>query len=139
MKEFERCIKKRYLIKINVTKEMIQKEISTAEYDLNRSIESNINEDYKWASVQAYYSMFHAAKSLVLKKGYREKSHYCLLIALKELYLNQGLINQEMVDNFELCMHLRHDADYGLLYDQESARTAIKYAEVFLKKTLKIL
>jgi uncharacterized protein (UPF0332 family) len=27
------------------------------------------DEDYKWASVQAYYSMFHAAKALVLKKG----------------------------------------------------------------------
>lgn len=83
--------------------------------------------------------MFHAAKALVLEKGYREKSHYCLLTALKELYVNQGLMNQEMIDNFELCMHLRHDADYGLLYDQESAKTAIKYAEIFLKKTLKIL
>ena len=106
---------------------------------VNRSKESTRDEDYKWAALQAYYSMFHAAKALVLEKGYREKSHYCRLIALKELYVNQGLMNQEMVDNFELCMHLRHDADYGLLYDQESAKTAIKYAEIFLKKTLKIL
>ncbi len=139
MNEFERCVKERRLIKINATKEMIQKEISTAGYDLNRSKGSTRDEDYKWAAVQAYYSMFHAAKALVFEKGYREKSHYCLLIALKELYVNQGLMNQEMVDNFELCMHLRHDADYGLLYDQESAKTAIKYAEIFLKKTLKIL
>ena len=139
MNEFERCLKERRLIKINATNEMIQKEISTAEYDLNSSKDSAKDEDYKWAAVQAYYSMFHAAKALVLKKGFREKSPYCRLIALKHLYVNQGLMNQEMIDNFELCMHLRHDADYGLIYDQESAKSAIKYTKIFLKETLKIL
>jgi len=139
MNEFERCITDRRLIKIKASKEMIQKEISSAEYDLERSRDSIVDEDYKWAVVQAYYSMFHAAKALVLKKGYREKSHYCLIIALKELYVNRGLMNQELVDNFELCMHLRHEADYGLLYNQESAETAIKYSEAFLKNVLKLL
>lgn len=47
MNEFERCVKERRLIKINATKEMIQKEISTAEYDLNRSKGSTKDEDYK--------------------------------------------------------------------------------------------
>jgi uncharacterized protein (UPF0332 family) len=72
MNDFENCIKERHLIKIKASNEMIQKEIESAEYDLERSNESMKNEDYKWASVQAYYSMFHAAKALVLKKGYRE-------------------------------------------------------------------
>ena len=48
-------------------------------------------------------------------------------------------MNQEMIDNFELCMRLRHDADYGLLYDKESATVANKYAEVFLKNALLLL
>jgi len=41
-----------------------------------------------------------------------------------------------MADNFEICMNLRHDADYGLIYDQESAETAVNYAESFLNNTL---
>ena len=83
--------------------------------------------------------MFHAAKALVLKKGYREKSHFCLIIALRELYVKEEKLNLEMVENFELCMNLRHEADYGLTYHQESAGTAIKYAEEFLNTTLKII
>lgn len=139
MNDFERCIKERHLIKIKATSEMIEKEITTAEYDLERSKESMKDEDYKWASVQAYYSMFHAAKALVLKKGYREKSHYCLIIAVRELYVKDGTMNDELADTLELCMHLRHDADYGLIYDKESADTAIHYAQQFLSKTKKLL
>jgi len=139
MDEFERCIKERRIIKIKPSNEMIQKELDSAEYDLERAINSPEEEDFKWAAVQSYYSMFHAAKALVLKKGYREKSHFCLVIALRELYVNEDTLNTEMVENLELCMHLRHEADYGLTYHQESAETAIKYAEEFLNNTSKLL
>jgi uncharacterized protein (UPF0332 family) len=139
MNDFERCIKERHLIKMKVSHEMIEKEISSAEYDLERSKESMKNEDYKWASVQAYYSMFHAAKALVLKKGYREKSHYCLIVGIRELYVKDGKMSEEFADSLEVCMHLRHDADYGLIYDQESAEAATRYAQEFLSKTKKLL
>lgn len=139
MNDFERCIKERRIIKINPSNEMIQKEIGSAEYDLERARNSLEEEDFKWAAVQSYYSMFHAAKALVLKKGYREKSHFCLVIAFRELYVNEDTLNAEMVENLELCMHLRHEADYGLTYHQESAETAVKYAEEFLYNTLKLL
>jgi len=139
MNDFERCIKERHLLTIKATKEMIEKETTSADYDLSRSKESMRDEDYKWASVQAYYSMFHAAKALVLKKGYREKSHYCLIIAIRELYVKDGTMNDELADTLELCMHLRHDADYGLIYDKESAETAIRYAQQFLSVTKKLL
>lgn len=52
--------------------------------------------------------------------------------------MKDGEMNDELADNLELCMHLRHDADYGLIYDQESAEAAIRYAKHFLsvvKKT----
>ena len=68
-----------------------------------------------------------------------EKSHFCLVIALKELFVNEDELNAEMLENFELCMNLRHEADYGLTYHQESAETAIKYAEEFLNNALKLL
>ena len=83
--------------------------------------------------------MFHTAKALILAEGYREKSHYCLIIALQELYVNKSRMDQEMVDNLELCMHLRHDADYGSLYDKESALASLRYAKTFLDVTKKLL
>ena len=139
MDDFERCIKERRLIKIKPSEEMIQKELDSAEYDLERARNSLNEEDFKWAAVQSYYSMFHAAKALVLKKEYREKSHFCLIIALKELFVKEDELNAEMLENLELCMNLRHEADYGLTYHQESAETAIKYAEEFLNNALKLL
>ena len=139
MNDFERCIKERRLVKIKPSNEMIQKELDSAEYDLKRARNSLEEGDFKWDAVQSYYSMFHAAKALVLKKEYREKSHFCLVIALRELYVKEDTLNAEMVENLELCMHLRHEADYGLTYHQESAETAIKYAEEFLNNALKLL
>ena len=139
MNEFEQCVKERKLIKFKPSQDMIQKELSSAEYDLERAKNSLNEEDFKWTAIQSYYSMFHAAKALVLKKGYREKSHFCLIIALRELYVKENTLNVEMVDNIELCMHLRHEADYGLIYNQESAETAIKYAGTFLNNALKLL
>jgi uncharacterized protein (UPF0332 family) len=137
--DFERCIKERRLIKIKPSTEMIQKEVESAEYDLERARNSLDGGDCKWAAVQSYYSMFHAAKALVLKRGYREKSHFCFIIALRELYVKKDKLNAELVENLELCMSLRHEADYGLTYHQESAETALKYAEEFLEKALNFL
>ena len=139
MNNFERCIKERRLIKIKPPREMIQKEVESSEYDLERARNSLEEEDFKWAAVQSYYSMFHAAKALVLKKGYREKSHFCLIIALKELYVKEDRLHADLVENLELCMNLRHEADYGLTYHQESAETALRYAEEFLNKALHLI
>jgi uncharacterized protein (UPF0332 family) len=139
MNDFERCIKERRLVKIKPSKEIIQKEVESSEYDLERAKNSLEEGDFKWAAVQSYYSMFHAAKALVLKKGYREKSHFCLIIALRELYVKEDKLDSEMVENFELCMSLRHEADYGLTYHQESAETALKYAEEFLDEALNLI
>ena len=118
---------------------MIQKELKGAEYDLSSAEESLQDKDYKWSSVQSYYSMFHAAKALVLKKGYREKSHYCLLVALRELFVGSGELESECVENFEMSMDIRHEADYALLYEEESARLAYENAVRFLDKTRSIL
>ena len=139
MNEFERCLKDRRVLAIKPSGEMIEKELEGAKYDLSSAEESLHDEDYKWASVQAYYSMFHAAKALIFKKGYREKSHYCLLIALRELYVKTKKLNSEFADNFEMIMDIRHEADYALTYDEESARIAIENARNFLEKALALL
>jgi len=62
----------------------------------------------------------------VLKKGYRERSHHCLLIAVRELYVKDGSIDARLAEEFDLCMGIRLDADYGIIYDQESAEIAIR-------------
>jgi len=139
MNEFEICLKERKIVKIKPSIEMIKKETKNAEYDLARSKESLSKKDYKWASIQAYYSMFHSAKALVLNKGYREKSHYCLLVALRELYIKTDELDKESADDFEMCMDIRQEADYGLTYSSRSAELSVKAAEKLLEVAKSIL
>ena len=139
MSEFENCLKNRGILRIEPTREMLCKEMDNAEYDLSKADDSLLSEDFKWASVQAYYSMFHSAKALVLKKGYREKSHYCLLVALKELYIKPGDLGTDIADDFEMCRDIRHEADYGMVYRKESAALSIEAARRLFELATEIL
>ena len=134
---FKRCLDDRKLIKIAIQPDLINKELDAAEFDFKSAEESSSGDNFKWATVQAYYSMFHTAKALVLSKGYREKSHMCLSIALKALFVDEGTIERKYYDHLKDCMHLREDADYGLIYSEASADEVVKWASEFLEAAKK--
>ena len=81
--------------------------------------------------------MFHAARALVYSKVFREKSHYALLVALRNLLVRE--IGIEIIKAFEDAMNLREEADYGLTFSEAGAFEAVKAAEAFLKKTKEVL
>ncbi|MDP7078377.1 MAG: HEPN domain-containing protein [Candidatus Undinarchaeales archaeon] len=128
MNEFQRCLQEGRLVRIEPSPALVSKELGSAEYDLHRAEESLGKGDFKWASVQAYYAMFHAAKALVLSKGYREKGHYCLIVALRELFVGPGELDASIGDDLELCMDIRHEADYSLVFSGENAALAVRSA-----------
>jgi len=70
-------------------------------------------------------------------KGFREKSHYALLIAIKELFRNE--LNLSLIQGFEDAMHLREAADYGLTFSKEGAFDVIETAQKFLFEAKKLL
>ncbi len=132
-------INKRKIIEIRPDKELIIKEIKASEYDLESALESLKREDYKWAIIQGYYSMFHSARALLFNKGYREKSHRALAEALRELYVKNNILEESILRAFRECMDLREEADYGHIYTGESAEEAVENAEIFLNKVKQIL
>lgn len=137
--KFERCLEEKKLEKIRPDNNLINKEIDSAEYDLEKAKESFENKDYKWATIKSYYSIFHSAKALVFKKGYREKSHYCLMVAFKALYVDEKIIEKKFLDHFSEAMDLREAADYESTFSEESAEEILSNAEEFLKKTREVL
>jgi uncharacterized protein (UPF0332 family) len=137
--EIRRLLEERKLLRIKPDNKLVTKEIKGAEYDLKRAIESLEKEDFKWATVQAYYSMFHSARALLYKEGYREKSHTALRIALKELFVNSGKISGEAYRDFEDAMDLRQEADYGLEYSVPSSTDTVNEARKFLEMVKNIL
>lgn len=137
--EFDRCVKERKLVKIKEDRALINKELKGAEYDLSKAKKSLEDDDFKWATIKAYYSMFHSARALVFSKGYREKTHYCLMIALEKLFVDSGILDRDSYENFERVMDLREEADYGLSFSETGADIAVRDAENFLMKIKQIL
>jgi uncharacterized protein (UPF0332 family) len=135
--QFRRLLEERKLQRIQPKNDIVLKEIASAEYDLEKSKNSFEDEDYKWTIVQAYYSMFHAARALIYSKGYREKSHRACLVALKEFFLDA--LGEGRINDFAEAMDLRESADYGSAYTDEDAKNLIGKTEEFLRSVKRIL
>lgn len=131
--DFENCLKKNKIRKFSPGKSLTGKEIATAESDIKEAKESLARKKYKWATIQAYYSMFHSARALLYNKNYREKSHYCLIIALKVLYVKTGELPIRLVEGLQRGKNLREDADYYNEWSKAGSEEMIKIAYEFLE------
>jgi uncharacterized protein (UPF0332 family) len=127
MSEFRRFIEDRRLVKTKIDRKMILKEVEGAMSDLDEASSSLSRQKLKWATIQGYYSMFHAARALVYSNGFREKSRYALLVALRELF--GGRLETELIQDFEEAMNLRQEADYGLVFSEEGAINVVDNAK----------
>lgn len=135
----KRLLDERKLLRIEPDRELIMKEIEGARYDIDRARKSLTDGDFKWATVQAYYAMFHVARALLYSRGCREKSHRALLLAVKELFVKQGELEEKFTRSFEDAMDLREEADYGLEFSESGAERVIEDAEDFVSKVKQIL
>ncbi len=119
--QFEQCIDKGKIVKIKIAPDLISKEIAEAKNDLD-SCERSIKENnFKWAIIQAYYSMFHSFRALIFSKGYREKSHTCIKYAIESLFVDTGALDKRFLQDFSYAMKVREGADYGSVYGEDSA------------------
>jgi uncharacterized protein (UPF0332 family) len=133
----QKLLEERKLVKIKSDKKLVLKELAAAKSDLKDAKESLAIKKFKWATIQGYYSTFHSARALLFAKGYREKSHYALLVAIRDLYA--GEIERSLIQEFEHGMYLRQEADYGLKFSESGALDVIPTAERLLKKAKAIL
>jgi uncharacterized protein (UPF0332 family) len=138
-REFNQCLENKKIIPYARGKNLVGKEISVAKSDLNDAKAGYENDRYKWSTIQAYYAMFHAARAFIYSEGYREKSHYCLSVALKALFVDKGTMDAELVRDFINAMNLREAADYESDFSQSGAKAVITSAEKFIEKAAAIL
>ena len=137
--EFKQCIENKKIITFAKGKNLVRKEISVAQSDLFDAKAGYENERYKWSTIQAYYAMFHAARALIYSEGYREKSHYCLAVALRALFVDKNTMNAQSVRDFLNAMNLREAADYESNFSQAGAKAVIASAEKFIEQAIAIL
>ena len=136
--EFERCIEKGKIIAFKKGTSLVRKELNSATDDLLTSKDSLERGNCKWATIQAYFSMFHTARALIYAKNYREKSHYCLVIALDHLFVERGLLDRVFIESLTMGKEMRESADYRSSFSREGADDLIKVAEDFLNVAKKL-
>lgn len=109
---FRRCLEQKKLIRSNEARYLIEKEESLAKDDFDNARFGLKNKRYRWSVIQSYYSMFHSARALLYSKGYRERSHLCLYLAIKEMFVKNNKVSMKILDSFQKARFLREDADY---------------------------
>ena len=137
--DFNQCLENKKITAFPRGKELVNKELSMARSDLSDAKAGFDNQRYKWSTIQSYYAMFHAARALIYSRGYREKSHYCLAIAVRALFVDEGLLKAQSVRDFLNAMNLREAADYEAEFSQSGAKAVIASAERFIEKAMVIL
>lgn len=137
--DFKSCLEKKRILPFPKGKFLVEKELQTAEEDLNDARFGFAHNRYKWSTIQGDYSMFHSARALLFSKGYREKSHYCLFIALNDLLVKEGKLDVEYIEAFRNAMTLRENADYRTRFSKSGAEAVIENAEAFLNTARKII
>lgn len=136
---FEECLKNGRIKEFSQGRYLVSKEFKTAERDLNDAKDGFEREKYKWTTIQSYYAMFHAARALLYNKNYREKSHYCLITALRHLYVETGQISFYFIEILQKGKALREDADYYDDWSKLGAGEMLKLAEEFLDKVKELI
>jgi len=136
---FEECLSKGYIKKDSQASERIQSALEISHRFLS-SAKKNIDiEEYEMAELASYNATFHAARALLFRKGYIERSHLCVIVALKNLYKTDARL-AELLNTFDKIRISRHNVQYGgTLVKKNEAHFVIDFATEFLEQTRKRL
>ena len=137
--EFEKCLKNQKIKVFSRGKTLTNKELKVAASDLEQAKISLKGNNYKWATIQCYYSMFHSARALLYVKNYRERSHHCLIVAIRELYVEKKLLPFYLIEGLQKAKILRENADYYDEWSRVGAEKILKLSEEFLNHSRQII
>ena len=91
--------------------------------------------EYEMAHLAAYNSVFHCARAFLFSRGYTERSHVCIVIALRHLYPRdfRFLAYLSTLDKMRIS---RHNVQYGATrVTLEEAEFSCRFAGEFLEFT----
>jgi uncharacterized protein (UPF0332 family) len=127
---FEECLDKGLIKKDRLASERVESSLMIAERFLRSSNRNLEIDEYEMAEMAAYNSAFHAARALLFAKGYTERSHFCLGVALRGLYRGKIIDLLKIFDKIRLS---RHNVQYGgALVSEEEAVFVINFARDLL-------
>ena len=131
---FEECVRRGYLRRIEPQPELGRLSLTKARSFLESARKNLDMGIYDGALVMAYLAFFHAARALLFKDGWREKSHACISAYLREFYVKRGILDVKWVRYLDYVRTLRHQAQYDVGFSSEpgEVETIIPKTEAFI-------
>jgi len=136
---FEECLRKHLIRKDESAIERVEKSLEISSRFLESARKNIEIEEYEMAEIAAYNAIFHAARALLFSKGYVERSHVCLIIALRHLYRDE-LEFIDYLDTFDKIRLSRHNIQYGgVTTDKKETEYVLNFAREFLDVAMDLL
>lgn len=139
--KIEDCLNEGLLVKTKPDLEKAKASIDMAGHKLELAEKEFEYEIFENAVISAYASMFHAARALLFKDGYKERSHFAIYVFVSEKYSNR--IERKYLNELNSLRLQRHELMYGLEKSAEvqevEAESAIQIARGFLETIRKII
>ena len=141
MNEFEKCISKGLLRKIASSPEKAKQSLVKSGKWLEEARKNFASESFDSCLVSAYTSMFHAARAILIRDGFREKSHYCVARYVEEKYMKAKKLEEKWINLLDRYRDLRHEDQYDVNFfaTEADARNSLEFAEKFLERMRKLL
>lgn len=141
LSDLEDCIKRGLLRKMPGSKTASDRSLRRAGSWLLQAEGAFKSGLYDSCILAAYETMFHAARAVLLRDGYRERSHYCVTKYIEEAYAMRGMLDLGVARLLNNYRELRHDTAYGLEVgaEEQDARNAVKDAKVVLDALERLL
>ena len=129
--ELEDCLRRNLIKEANISKDIIEKELHVAQEFIVEAEKTYNAQIFRPTLAASYYSMFHAARSLLYKLGYRERSPACLIASPLELVKDEDIrIGLTIMNEFR---KLREGAQYnGNEISESEAKIALDEAKSFI-------
>jgi uncharacterized protein (UPF0332 family) len=77
--------------------------------------------------------MFHAARAMFYSRNFRESSHYCLVEAIRALFVETHRIPVALLEGLIEAKDLREDADYHNRWSQKGCERLLAIARKFVE------
>ena len=109
MNGFETCLQRNLLRKVIPSREKALLSLKRAEEWLEEARRNIRFGSYRTSLVASYMAMFHAARALLFRDGWRE-SHYCIARYIEEFYVKSGKLDGTWVELLDRMRDSRSDA-----------------------------
>ncbi len=137
---YEECLRQGLLRKIPASKDQARRSLHKAQRWLEEAKRTLASEALSATVLAAYLAMFHAARAILFRDGFREKSHACVARYL-DSYVTRGRLEQKWVDLLDHSREMRHEDQYDLSFisTHDDATQAVRSAGAFLTRMKQLM